>query len=103
MSLTTGVIWARRTMKLTRGPETAEGSYHAFITGLDGMGMVDLNWLVDLPQGVILTHAIHINNNGQAMFRELFSNRKLHLDARRLGAARVYSATQEGRKFRSEE
>ncbi len=65
--------------------------------------MMDLNSLIDLPQEVILIHVIYINNNGQAMFRELFSNRKLHLDARRLGAARVYSATQEGRKFRSEE
>ena len=28
---------------------------------------MDLNSLVDLPDGVILTHAIDINNNGQVI------------------------------------
>lgn len=37
----------------------------AFITGPNGEGMMDLNSLVDLPQGVILTKAMDINNNGQ--------------------------------------
>ena len=36
-----------------------------FITGLNGNGMIDLNSLVDLPQGVILTEAMDINNKGQ--------------------------------------
>ena len=40
---------------------------HAFITGPDGMGMRDLNSLVDLPPGWILTNAIGINNNGQVI------------------------------------
>ena len=51
---------------------TAEGNpyafitSHAFITGPDGKGMVDLNSLVDLP-GIILTSAAGINNNGQVI------------------------------------
>jgi probable HAF family extracellular repeat protein len=46
---------------------TAEGPRHAFITGPDGEGMMDLNLLVDLPQAVILTEATGINNNGQVI------------------------------------
>jgi probable HAF family extracellular repeat protein len=46
---------------------TAEGVLHAFITGPDGMGMLDLNSLVDLANGVILTSAAAINNNGQVI------------------------------------
>ena len=46
--------------------DTAEGYPHAFITGPDGMGMMDLNSLVD-PDGVILTDARGINNNGQVI------------------------------------
>ena len=42
-------------------------SNHAFITGPDGEGMMDLNSLVDLPQGVILSQAIDINNRGQVI------------------------------------
>ena len=38
---------------------------HAFITGPNGAGMMDLNLLVDLPEGIILTNARDINNNGQ--------------------------------------
>jgi len=45
----------------------ANGDPHAFITGPDGMGMTDLNSLIDLPQGWILTSAIDINNNGQVI------------------------------------
>jgi probable HAF family extracellular repeat protein len=40
---------------------------HAFITGPNGVGMTDLNSLVDLPEGVILTSAGDINNNGQVI------------------------------------
>jgi probable HAF family extracellular repeat protein len=43
------------------------GPLHAFVTGPDGEGMMDLNSLVDLPQGVILTNATDINNNGQVI------------------------------------
>jgi probable HAF family extracellular repeat protein len=39
----------------------------AFITGPDGLGIKDINTLVDLPQGVSLTSAIDINNNGQVI------------------------------------
>jgi probable HAF family extracellular repeat protein len=49
------------------GSYTADGNLHAFITGPDGEGMVDLNSLVDLPEGVILTQAAGINNNGQVI------------------------------------
>ncbi len=40
---------------------------HAFITGPNGAGMMDLNLLVDLPEGIILTNARDINNNGQVI------------------------------------
>ncbi|SFH42836.1 PEP-CTERM protein-sorting domain-containing protein [Nitrosospira sp. Nsp14] len=40
---------------------------HAFVTGPNGAGMMDLNLLVDLPVGVVLTHANDINNNGQVV------------------------------------
>ncbi|SFN74034.1 PEP-CTERM protein-sorting domain-containing protein [Nitrosospira briensis] len=46
-----------------------EGERHAFITGVNGEGMTDLSSLVDLPQGVVLTEAIDINNNGQVIAR----------------------------------
>ena len=36
---------------------TAAGAQHAFITGPNGVGMTDLNSLVHLPDGVILTNA----------------------------------------------
>jgi probable HAF family extracellular repeat protein len=40
---------------------------HAFITGPNGTGMMDLNFLVDLPEGIILTNAMDINNAGQVI------------------------------------
>ena len=40
---------------------------HAFITGPDGVGMTDLNSLVDLPEGVLLTDATDINDAGQVI------------------------------------
>jgi len=46
---------------------TADANFHAFITGPDGEGMMDLNSLVDLPQGVILSQAVDINNRGQVI------------------------------------
>ena len=46
---------------------TAGDAQHAFITGPDGAGMMDLNSLVDLPGGVILTSAAGINNSGQVI------------------------------------
>jgi probable HAF family extracellular repeat protein len=46
---------------------TAEGGFHAFITGPDGAGMMDLNSLVDVPGGVTLTDAYGINNSGQVI------------------------------------
>ena len=47
--------------------EMADGNRHAFITGPDGAGMADLNSLLDLPHGVILTEATDINNAGQVI------------------------------------
>jgi probable HAF family extracellular repeat protein len=46
---------------------TDGGPQHAFITGPDGAGMTDLNSLVDVPGGVILTEATGINNTGQVI------------------------------------
>ena len=47
--------------------ETSAGINHAFITGLDGKSMTDLNLVFDLPDGVILTEAMGINNVGQVI------------------------------------
>ena len=47
--------------------DTAGGAHHAFITGPNGAGMMDLNSLVDLPGGVILDQATGINNAGQVI------------------------------------
>ncbi|SCY57163.1 PEP-CTERM protein-sorting domain-containing protein [Nitrosospira sp. Nl5] len=52
---------------LTPGTIPSPGAYHVFITGPNGEGMMDLNSLIDLPEGVILTNAIDINNNGQVI------------------------------------
>ena len=46
---------------------TPGGAVHAFITGPDGVGMTDLNSLIDLPDGVTLIGAIDINNAGQVV------------------------------------
>lgn len=43
------------------------GNEHAFITGPNGVGMTDLNSLVSLPNGVVLTEAKGINNMGQVV------------------------------------
>jgi probable HAF family extracellular repeat protein len=50
-----------------RSGTAAEGLEHAFITGPNGAGMVDLNSLVNLPPGVILAYAFGINNAGQVI------------------------------------
>jgi probable HAF family extracellular repeat protein len=49
--------------------DTAEpfGERHAFITGINGEGMTDLNSLVDLPEGLVLTYASDINDRGQVL------------------------------------
>lgn len=46
---------------------TGDGLQRAFFTGSNGTGMIDLNSFVELPQGVILTEATGINNNGQVV------------------------------------
>lgn len=46
--------------------ETTEGDFHAFISPV-GESMVDLNSVVNLPDGVILTLAADINNEGQVI------------------------------------
>ena len=43
------------------------GPTHAFITGPNGMGVTDLNSLIHLPTGVVLTDAVAINNMGQVI------------------------------------
>jgi probable HAF family extracellular repeat protein len=45
---------------------TAAGG-HAFITGPDAVGMTDLNSLVHLPGGLVMTQAVAINNSGQVL------------------------------------
>ncbi|KIO47627.1 hypothetical protein SQ11_16260, partial [Nitrosospira sp. NpAV] len=40
---------------------------HAFITGPNGVGMIDLNSIADLPSGSNLTSAQGINNEGQVI------------------------------------
>jgi probable HAF family extracellular repeat protein len=45
--------------------QTAAGISHAFITRPDYSSLVDLNSLVDLPDGVVLIEALDINNMGQ--------------------------------------
>ena len=40
---------------------------HAFITGSNGTGMMDLNSLIHLPNGAILVSVTDINNAGQAI------------------------------------
>ncbi|PTQ77651.1 putative secreted protein with PEP-CTERM sorting signal [Nitrosospira multiformis] len=47
-------------------PDAGTG-LHAFITGSNGVGMTDLNSLVELPAGVVLTDAVDINNAGQVL------------------------------------
>jgi probable HAF family extracellular repeat protein len=49
------------------GGYTVDGTPHPFITGPNGVGITDLNSLVDLPDGVMLTQAVDINNNGQVI------------------------------------
>ena len=63
-SFATGINNAGQVVGHTWSPS---GGYHAFITGPDGGGMMDLNSVVNLPPGVFLTHAVGINNNGQVI------------------------------------
>ena len=58
-STTPGKWWVRS--------YTAGGAHHAFITGPNGAGMMDLNSLVDVPGGLVLSEAIGINNSGQVV------------------------------------
>ncbi|ABB75939.1 hypothetical protein Nmul_A2652 [Nitrosospira multiformis ATCC 25196] len=46
---------------------TSDGDRHAFFTGPNGEGMIDLNSLVHLSEGGILTAAMGINNEGQVI------------------------------------
>jgi probable HAF family extracellular repeat protein len=46
---------------------TPEAAFHAFITSENGVGITDLNSLVDLPDGVVLRDAMGINNNRQVI------------------------------------
>ena len=63
-----GINDAGKRWDIQFAPTTPKGAHaHAFITGPDGMGMMDLNSLVDLPRGVILTQALDINNAGQVL------------------------------------
>ncbi|SEO99762.1 PEP-CTERM protein-sorting domain-containing protein [Nitrosovibrio sp. Nv6] len=44
-----------------------ESNNRAFITGPNGVGMTDLNSLVELPAGTVLFDAVDINNAGQVV------------------------------------
>ena len=44
---------------------TSDGVSHAFITGPNGEGIIDLNSLFSLPHGIVLSEARDINNAGQ--------------------------------------
>ena len=46
-------------------PVGGRPAFHAFVTGPDGTGMIDLNSLVEPPQGLIFWEARAINNAGQ--------------------------------------
>lgn len=46
---------------------TNNGELHAFITGPNGVGMTDLNSVVNLPEGSVLSRATGINNSGQVI------------------------------------
>jgi probable HAF family extracellular repeat protein len=46
---------------------TASGGEHAFITGHNGDGIMDLNSLADMPDGVVLIAATGINDAGQVI------------------------------------
>jgi probable HAF family extracellular repeat protein len=46
---------------------TAGGFAHAFITGRNGDRIMDLNSLVDMPDGVVLIAATGINDAGQVI------------------------------------
>jgi probable HAF family extracellular repeat protein len=46
---------------------TENGAQQAFVTGPNGEGMTDLNSLVHLSEGVVLTTAMGINNKGQVI------------------------------------
>ena len=51
--------------------KSATGEMHAFITGENGMGMIDLNSLVSLPEGIILTSADAINDHGLVLVQAI--------------------------------
>jgi probable HAF family extracellular repeat protein len=51
--------------------DTTGGATHAFITGPNGLGMTDLNSLVSLPDGVILTRADAINDHGLVLVQAI--------------------------------
>jgi probable HAF family extracellular repeat protein len=56
-----------------------ESGPHAFITGPDGKNIVDLNSLVDIPDGVVLTEAVGINNMGQVVaFAQVIPEPKIY-------------------------
>jgi probable HAF family extracellular repeat protein len=46
---------------------TAGGATHAFITGPNCAGMMDLNSMLDLPDGLVLSQATGINVRGQVV------------------------------------
>jgi probable HAF family extracellular repeat protein len=47
--------------------EAGSLAFYAFITGPNGAGIQDLNSLANVPDGVILTRAVDINNAGQVI------------------------------------
>ena len=57
----------------------AQNHLHAFITGADGEDMTDLNFLVDLPQGMILARAMDIRDNSLLICPRRFYRLNTHL------------------------
>ncbi len=53
--------------QVVRNYQTTRVDFHAFITGPNGVDMVDLNSLVHMPAGVVLTSATGINDAGQVI------------------------------------
>ena len=66
-SLTAGLMASTMPGRWWVSLSRLEALDHAFITGPDGAGMMDLNSLVDVPGGVILNEATGINNSGQVI------------------------------------
>jgi hypothetical protein len=76
---------------------TAGGDPHAFITGPDGVGMMDVNSLVNVPNGVVLRNAIAVNDAGQLIATAVPKPETYALLLAGLGLVAFMARAQEGR------